>query len=53
MENPGLVTFRDEYVFRSAVTDTERQSRAVIIAHEMAHMWFGDLVTLAGGTTSG
>ncbi|WP_329313211.1 aminopeptidase N [Streptomyces sp. NBC_01278] len=46
MENPGLVTFRDEYVFRSAVTDTERQSRAVTIAHEMAHMWFGDLVTL-------
>ncbi|MFJ1867318.1 aminopeptidase N [Streptomyces sp. NPDC088097] len=47
MENPGLVTFRDEYVFRSAVTDTERQRRAVTIAHEMAHMWFGDLVTLA------
>ncbi|QUI31230.1 aminopeptidase N [Streptomyces alfalfae] len=46
MENPGLVTFRDEYVFRSAVTDTERRSRAVTIAHEMAHMWFGDLVTL-------
>ncbi|RPK66485.1 Aminopeptidase N [Streptomyces sp. ADI96-02] len=47
MENPGLVTFRDEYVFRSAVTDTERQTRAVTIAHEMAHMWFGDLVTLS------
>ncbi|MER7763256.1 aminopeptidase N [Streptomyces sp. NPDC097619] len=46
MENPGLVTFRDDYVFRSAVTDTERQSRGVTIAHEMAHMWFGDLVTL-------
>ncbi|WP_419994085.1 aminopeptidase N [Streptomyces boninensis] len=46
MENPGLVTFRDEYIFRSAVTDTERQTRAVTIAHEMAHMWFGDLVTL-------
>ncbi|MEV6318891.1 aminopeptidase N [Streptomyces sp. NPDC051776] len=46
MENPGLVTFRDELVFRSAVTDTERQSRAMTIAHEMAHMWFGDLVTL-------
>ncbi|MFE0947037.1 aminopeptidase N [Streptomyces mutabilis] len=46
MENPGLVTFRDEYVFRSAVTDTQRQTRAVTIAHEMAHMWFGDLVTL-------
>ncbi|MCK7622045.1 aminopeptidase N [Streptomyces sp. RS10V-4] len=46
MENPGLVTFRDEYVFRSAVTDTERQTRGMVIAHEMAHMWFGDLVTL-------
>ncbi len=46
MENPGLVTFRDEFVFRSAVTDTERQTRAMVVAHEMAHMWFGDLVTL-------
>ncbi|MFD7664106.1 aminopeptidase N [Streptomyces sp. NPDC059788] len=46
MENPGLVTFREEFVFRSAVTDTERQTRGVVIAHEMAHMWFGDLVTL-------
>ncbi|MGK5637267.1 aminopeptidase N [Streptomyces sp. URMC 126] len=46
MENPGLVLFRDEFVFRSAATDTERQNRAVTIAHEMAHMWFGDLVTL-------
>ncbi|MEU8683399.1 aminopeptidase N [Streptomyces sp. NPDC048611] len=46
MENPGLVTFRDEFVYRSAVTDTERQTRGVVIAHEMAHMWFGDLVTL-------
>jgi aminopeptidase N len=46
MENPGLVTFREEFVFRSAVTDAERQTRAVVIAHEMAHMWFGDLVTM-------
>ncbi|WP_175407463.1 aminopeptidase N [Streptomyces sp. TRM64462] len=46
MENPGLVTFRDEFVFRSAVTISERQRRAMVIAHEMAHMWFGDLVTL-------
>ncbi|WP_187337612.1 MULTISPECIES: aminopeptidase N [unclassified Streptomyces] len=46
MENPGLVTFRDEFVYRSAVTETERQTRAMVIAHEMAHMWFGDLVTL-------
>jgi aminopeptidase N len=46
MENPGCVTFRDEFVFRSAVTDTQREERAIVIAHEMAHMWFGDLVTM-------
>ncbi len=46
MENAGLVTLRDEYVFRSAVTDAERELRAVTVAHEMAHMWFGDLVTM-------
>ncbi|MGC5032665.1 aminopeptidase N [Micromonospora sp. DT229] len=46
MENPGLVTFRDDYIFRSAVTDTQRELRATTIAHEMAHMWFGDLVTM-------
>ncbi|RZU52578.1 aminopeptidase N [Krasilnikovia cinnamomea] len=47
MENPGLVTFRDEFVFRSAVTDSQREQRAIVVAHEMAHMWFGDLVTMA------
>ncbi|MEV6601607.1 aminopeptidase N [Actinoplanes sp. NPDC051346] len=47
MENPGLVVFRDEFVFRSAVTDGEREQRAMVIAHEMAHQWFGDLVTMA------
>ncbi|MFJ6199693.1 aminopeptidase N [Micromonospora sp. NPDC092111] len=46
MENPGLVTIRDDEVFRSAVTDTQRELRATTIAHEMAHMWFGDLVTM-------
>ncbi|MTE18585.1 aminopeptidase N [Streptomyces sp. TRM43335] len=46
MENPGLVTLRDEFIHRSAVTETQRQSRGMVIAHEMAHMWFGDLVTL-------
>ena len=46
MENPGCVTFRDEFVFRSAVTDNERETRAMVVAHEMAHMWFGDLVTM-------
>jgi aminopeptidase N len=47
MENPGCVTFRDEFVFRSAVVDTEREERAIVVAHEMAHMWFGDLVTMS------
>jgi aminopeptidase N len=46
MENPGLVTARDDYIFRSAATDSERELRATTIAHEMAHMWFGDLVTM-------
>ena len=46
MENPGLVTIRDDFIFRSAVTDSERELRAMTIAHEMAHMWFGDLVTM-------
>ncbi|WP_207125960.1 aminopeptidase N [Actinocatenispora comari] len=46
MENIGCVTVRDEWLYRSAVPDSERQLRAMVIAHEMAHMWFGDLVTL-------
>ncbi|MDQ4085562.1 MAG: aminopeptidase N [Actinomycetota bacterium] len=46
MENPGCVTFRDQMVFRSRVTDAERGSRARTIVHEMAHQWFGDLVTM-------
>ncbi|MGE5828675.1 MAG: aminopeptidase N, partial [Micromonosporaceae bacterium] len=46
MENPGCVVFREEFIFRSAVTDAEREQRSLVIAHEMAHMWFGDLVTM-------
>jgi aminopeptidase N len=46
MENVGCVTFRDEWVYRGAVTDADRELRAMVIAHEMGHMWFGDLVTL-------
>ena len=46
VENPGCVTFRDDLLFPSAVTRAERQVRAMVIAHEMAHMWFGDLVTM-------
>ncbi|MEO8851139.1 MAG: M1 family aminopeptidase, partial [Allobranchiibius sp.] len=47
MENPGCVTFRDEMIMRGTLTPEALQSRANTIAHEMAHMWFGDLVTLA------
>ncbi|MEX2421818.1 MAG: aminopeptidase N [Actinomycetota bacterium] len=46
MENPGCVTFSEAYVFRSRVTDAIRERRAETIIHEMAHMWFGDLVTM-------
>ncbi len=46
MENPGCVTFRDQYVFRGASTHDEVLTRSSTITHEMAHMWFGDLVTM-------
>ena len=46
MENAGCVTFREDYVFRSKVTDARRERRGETILHEMAHMWFGDLVTM-------
>ena len=46
MENAGAVTFLEDYVFRSRVTDSSREARGETILHEMAHMWFGDLVTM-------
>ncbi|MFJ1701838.1 aminopeptidase N [Kitasatospora sp. NPDC088346] len=46
MENPGCVTFREEFVFRSKVTEAAYEGRANVVLHEMAHMWFGDLVTM-------
>ena len=46
MESPGCVTFRDSYVFRTDVTEAQREDRGMVIAHEMAHMWFGNLVTM-------
>ncbi|MGW4079526.1 aminopeptidase N [Streptomyces asiaticus] len=46
MENAGAVTIRDQYVFRSKVTDAAYETRAETILHELAHMWFGDLVTM-------
>ena len=46
MENAGAVTFLEDYVFRSRVTDQAREARAETVLHEMAHMWFGDLVTM-------
>ncbi|WP_428954680.1 aminopeptidase N [Streptomyces sp. cg35] len=46
MENPGMVTFREEFIFRGKVTQASYERRANVILHEMAHMWFGDLVTM-------
>lgn len=46
MENAGAVTFLEDYVFRSRVTKYLYERRAETILHEMAHMWFGDLVTM-------
>jgi aminopeptidase N len=46
MENPGLVTFTESYVFTSRAADSQYQARANTLLHEMAHMWFGDLVTM-------
>ncbi|MGW0589757.1 aminopeptidase N [Streptosporangium sp. NPDC002607] len=46
MENAGCVTFLEDYVFRSRVTGAMIERRAETLLHEMAHMWFGDLVTM-------
>ncbi|GCD88988.1 aminopeptidase [Nocardioides sp. LS1] len=45
MENPGCVTFRDPLIFSSRVTRGVRIQRATTVAHEMAHQWFGNIVT--------
>lgn len=46
MENPGAITYVERYVFRSEVSDAIRERRDLTILHELAHMWFGDLVTM-------
>jgi len=46
MENAGAVTILESYVFRSRVTENAREERSEVLLHEMAHMWFGDLVTM-------
>ena len=46
MENIGMVTIRDSYVFESKVTDAYAERRVVTVLHELAHMWFGDYVTM-------
>ena len=46
MENPGCVTLRDGFLYRGRATEADRGRRANVIAHELAHMWFGDLVTM-------
>ena len=45
MENPGCITFNENYISRSTPTFSERQRRANTTLHEMCHMWFGDLAT--------
>jgi aminopeptidase N len=46
MENVACVTISEQFLFRSKVTDLMYETRAMVILHEMAHMWFGDLVTM-------
>ncbi|MBA3618948.1 MAG: aminopeptidase N [Acidothermales bacterium] len=46
MENAGCVTILEDYLFRSKVTDAAYERRAETVLHELAHMWFGDLVTM-------
>ena len=46
MENPGAVSFHERFLFRGPVSSTTMEDRDNIILHEMAHMWFGDLVTM-------
>ena len=46
MENPGAITYVESYVFRSDVSDAIRERRDLTILHELAHMWFGNLVTM-------
>ncbi len=46
MENAGCVTHRDDYIFRSRPVEARVERRAITILHELAHMWFGDMVTM-------
>ncbi|WP_309131596.1 aminopeptidase N [Brevibacterium sp.] len=46
MENAGAVTILENYIFRSRPTEALVERRAVTVLHELAHMWFGDLVTM-------
>ena len=46
MENAGAVTFVEAYVFRSRPTQARVERRAITVLHELAHMWFGDFVTM-------
>ncbi|NLS08709.1 aminopeptidase N [Nesterenkonia sp. MY13] len=46
MENPGLVVFTEKLIFDTAATEAQHELRANVVMHEMAHMWFGDLVTM-------
>ncbi len=55
MENPGLVTYGHQLILSKPENDSLGRQRgyASVCAHELAHMWFGDLVTMKWWTTSG
>ncbi|WP_170119864.1 aminopeptidase N [Branchiibius hedensis] len=46
MENPGLVSWNENFLYRGGATKAQRGQRAEVILHEMSHMWFGDLATM-------
>ena len=46
MENYGCVTWSDRFIYRDPPSYAEREVRALVLLHEMAHMWFGDMVTM-------
>lgn len=46
MENVGAVTFNESYLFRARVSDARREQRAIVVLHELSHMWFGNSVTM-------
>jgi len=46
MENPGIITFNDTYLYTETVSVEKMVRLAITLAHECAHNWFGDYVTM-------